>query len=389
MAEKKNYYDILGVSKTASQDEIKSAYRKLARQYHPDLHPNDEACAKKFKEINEANEILSDPEKRKKYDFELDHPEQAGVGGFSGSAGEGGFSGFSGFGDIFGDIFGNDFSQGRAQSSHETKTKGEDITVEIELSFLDAVKGVKKTITFNRREPCASCKGTGAKDGTSYTVCTSCNGTGQKEYRTSAGFFTTVRVGACKDCGGTGKKITVKCPDCAGKGYIRKSCTVTLDIPGGADTGSYIKKRGMGNASINGGECGDLIVIIKVLPHKIFKRKNFDLYVDLPISYMTAVLGGKIMVPGIDKLEELEIPKGTQNGKMLTLRGKGINSKLGTGSIYYIISVEIPTKISAEQERLLRLYGLESDIKQCPKMKEFSDNVNKLYGDNPYKDVKF
>lgn len=384
MAEKKNYYDILGVSKTASQDEIKSAYRKLARQYHPDLHPNDEACATKFKEINEANETLSDPDKRKKYDFELEHPEQAGFGGFGG---DGGFSGFGGFGDIFGDFFGGGF--GGRQSAQSVRTKGEDITVEIELSFLDAVKGIKKSVTFNRREPCASCKGTGAKGGTSYTVCSSCNGTGQKEYRTSAGFFTTVRVGVCNDCGGTGKKITTKCPDCSGKGYIRKSCTVTLDIPGGADTGSYLKKKGMGNASINGGECGDLIVIIKVLPHKIFRRKNFDLYVDLPISYVTAVLGGKIKVPGIDKLEDLEIPKGTQNGKILTLRGKGINSKLGTGSIYYVVSVEIPSKINAEQERLLRLYGLESDLKQCPKMKDFSDNVNKLYGDNPYKDVKF
>ena len=384
MAEKKNYYDILGVSKTASQDEIKSAYRKLARQYHPDLHPNDEACATKFKEINEANETLSDPDKRKKYDFELEHPEQAGFGGFGG---DGGFSGFGGFGDIFGDFFGGGF--GGRQSAQSVRTKGEDITVEIELSFMDAVKGVKKSVTFNRREPCASCKGTGAKGGTSYTVCSSCNGTGQKEYRTSAGFFTTVRVGVCNDCGGTGKKITTKCPDCSGKGYIRKSCTVTLDIPGGADTGSYLKKKGMGNASINGGECGDLIVIIKVLPHKIFRRKNFDLYVDLPISYVTAVLGGKIKVPGIDKLEDLEIPKGTQNGKILTLRGKGINSKLGTGSIYYVVSVEIPSKINAEQERLLRLYGLESDLKQCPKMKDFSDNVNKLYGDNPYKDVKF
>ncbi len=383
MADKKNYYDILGVSKTASSDEIKSAYRKLARQYHPDLHPNDEACATRFKEINEANEILSDPDKRKKYDFELEHPESAGFGGFGGD----GFGGFGGFGDIFGDIFGGGFSSGRTE--RPTKSKGEDITVELELSFMDAVKGVKKSVNYARKEPCSSCKGTGAKDGTAYSVCSSCNGTGQRQYRRSTGFFTQVTYGACSDCNGTGKKITTKCTACSGKGYLKKNTAVELDIPGGADTGSYLKKRGMGNASSNGGECGDLIVVIKVLPHKLFKRKNFDLYVDLPISYATAVLGGKIMAPGVDKLEELEIPKGTQSGKVLCLRGKGINSRLGTGNLYYNVIVETPAKFNSEQERLLRLFALEGDLKQTPKMKDFYDNVNKLYGDDPYKKIKF
>lgn len=383
MADKKNYYDILGVSKTASSDEIKSAYRKLARQYHPDLHPNDEACATKFKEINEANEVLSDPDKRKKYDFELEHPESAGFGGFGGE----GFGGFSGFGDIFGDFFGGGFSSGRAE--RPTKSKGEDITVELELSFMDAVKGVKKSVSYSRREPCSACKGTGAKDGTAYSVCSSCNGTGQRQYRRSTGFFTQVTYGACTDCNGTGKKITTKCTSCSGKGYLKKNTTVELDIPGGADTGSYLKKRGMGHASTNGGECGDLIVVIKVLPHKLFKRKNFDLYVDLPISYATAILGGKIMAPGVDKLEELEIPKGTQSGKVLCLRGKGINSQLGTGNMYYSVIIETPAKINSEQERLLRMFALEGDLKQSPKMKDFYDNVNKLYGDDPYKKIKF
>ena len=380
MAEKKNYYDVLGVDKKATQAEIKEKYRKLARQYHPDLHPNDEQAAAKFKEINEANEVLSDPEKRKKYDFELEHPESAGFGGFGGS----GFSGFGDFSDIFGDMFGF----GRS-AEPQKETKGEDVTVELELSFMDAVKGVRREVTYTRREPCSACKSTGAKDGTAYTVCTSCNGSGQKKYTTSAGFFTQVRVGVCNACGGSGKKITTKCDVCQGKGYQRKSTTVTLDIPGGANTGSYLKKRGMGHASTNGGECGDLIVIIKVLPHKLFKRKDFDLYLEVPVSFVTAALGGKVLVPGVDKLEEIEIPKGTQSGKIITLRGKGINSRLGSGNLICTITVETPLKLTSEQERLLKMYALEGNLKQCEKMKAFSDEVSKSYGDDPYKKIKY
>ncbi len=374
----KNYYEILGVEKNATQAEIKDKYRKLARKYHPDLHPNDEECAKKFKEINEANETLSDPERRKKYDYELEHPESAGFGGFGGS----GFGGFGGFGDIFGDMFGF----GREQSA-PTNTKGEDITVEIELSFLDAVKGVKKEVTYSRREPCSACRGTGAKGGTAYTTCSSCGGTGQKKYTSSAGFFTTVRMGVCNACGGTGKKITTKCEVCSGKGHNRKQTTVMLDIPGGANTGSYLKKRGMGHASSNGGESGDLIVIIKVLPHKLFKRKDFDLYVDVPISFATATLGGKVLVPGVDKMEEIEIPKGTQNGKIITIKNKGVNSRLGVGNIYCNIVIETPSKVTSEQEKLIKRFALEGDLKQCQKMKSYQDEISKLYGENPYKKI--
>ena len=378
----KNYYEILGVSKTATQAEIKDKYRKLARQYHPDLHPNDEECAKKFKEINEANETLSDPDKRKKYDYELEHPEAAGFGGFGGGSG---FSGFGGFGDIFGDIFG--FGGGRTQS--KVNTKGEDIQLEIEISFLDAVKGVRKEVTYSRREPCASCRGNGSKNGTAYSTCTSCNGTGQKQYTVNAGFFQTVRVGECSACKGTGKIIKEKCDTCGGKGYNKKQTTVTLDIPAGANTGNYMTKRRYGNASTNGGEPGDLIVIIKVLPHKLFKRKDFDLYVDVPISYTTAVLGGKVLVPGIDQMEDLEIPKGTLSGKVLTLRGKGIKSKYGNGHLYCNIIVDIPTKLTSEQENLIKKYALESELKNSPKMKSYSDEISKMYGEDPYSKIKY
>lgn len=193
----KNYYEILGVSKTASQDEIKSAYRKLVKQYHPDLHPNDPVCAEKFKEINEANEVLSDEKRRKQYDFELEHPNMGGFGGFSGGGAGGGFSGFGGFEDIFGDIFGS--FGGGSRTRAQAKSQGEDITVEISLSFLDAAKGCTKDITYTRNQPCASCKGTGAKNGTAYKTCEKCGGTGQVQYVNNSGFFRSVSVRACDE----------------------------------------------------------------------------------------------------------------------------------------------------------------------------------------------
>lgn len=376
----KNYYEILGVSKTASQDEIKSAYRKLVKQYHPDLHPNDPACAEKFKEINEANEVLSDEKRRKQYDFELEHPNMGGFGGFSG--GGGGFSGFGGFEDIFGDIFGS--FGGGSRTRAQAKSQGEDITVEISLSFLDAAKGCTKDITYTRNQPCASCKGTGAKNGTAYKTCEKCGGTGQVQYVNNSGFFRSVSVRACDECHGTGKKIIDTCPDCKGKGYVRSTTKVTLNIPAGADTGSYMRKRGYGEASRNGGEAGDLIVVFKVEDSKIFRRKNFDLYVDLPISYKTAALGGKVEVPTIDDTFTYTIPEGTPSGKTFCVRGKGIRGARGSGDLYIVVSVEIPAKLTREQKKLIEELDANLDVKQCEKMKRYKDNLQAMYGRNPY-----
>lgn len=379
----KNYYEILGVSKTASQDEIKSAYRKLVKQYHPDLHPNDPACAEKFKEINEANEVLSDEKRRKQYDFELEHPNMGGFGGFSGGGGAGGgFSGFGGFEDIFGDIFGS--FGGGSRTRAQAKSQGEDITVEISLSFLDAAKGCTKDITYTRNQPCASCKGTGAKNGTAYKTCEKCGGTGQVQYVNNSGFFRSVSVRACDECHGTGKKIIDTCPDCRGKGYVRSTTKVTLNIPAGADTGSYMRKRGYGEASRNGGEAGDLIVVFKVEDSKIFRRKNFDLYVDLPISYKTAALGGKVEVPTIDDTFTYTIPEGTPSGKTFCVRGKGIRGARGSGDLYIVVSVEIPAKLTREQKKLIEELDANLDVKQCEKMKRYKDNLQAMYGRNPY-----
>lgn len=375
----KDYYKILGVSKDATQDDIKKAYRKLARQYHPDLHPGDNAAAEKFKEINEANEVLSDETKRKNYDTFGDANGNPGAG-FGG--GFGGFQDFSGFGDIFGDIFGG-FGGGRRA---QTKTKGEDITIELTISFLDAAKGCKRDISYTRNEPCKSCKGTGAKNGSAYKTCPKCNGTGQIQYTTSNGFFRSVNVRACDECRGTGKKIIDTCTDCKGKGYQKTTTRLTVEIPAGADTGSYIKKNGFGEASTNGGPAGDLIIVMKVEPSKLFKRKNFDLYVEVPISFKIAAMGGKIKVPIVDETIEYTIPEGTGNGKVFYVRGKGIKSSRGTGDLYIVVKVEVPTRLTKAQRKALLEFDEQTEIKQTPLMREFKDNVESMYGENPYED---
>jgi len=376
----KNHYETLGVSKTATQDEIKSAYRKLVKQYHPDLHPNDPKCAEKFKEINEAHEILSDEKKRKQYDFELENPGAGAFGGFGGFGGSGGFGGFE---DIFGDIFG---FGGGSRARKATKTQGQDITIEVTLSFLDAAKGCRREISYNRNETCSSCKGTGAKNGTAYKTCEKCGGSGQVQYVNSNGFFRQVNVRPCDECNGTGKKIIDACPDCKGKGYNKTTTKITLDIPAGADTGSYMTKRGYGEASKDGGPSGDLIVVFKVEDSKIFKRKKFDLYVDVPVSFRTAVLGGKIEVPTIDETITYTIPEGTQSGKIFCIRGKGIKTNRGNGDLYLNIIVEVPTKISRQQRKMLEELDDDIEYKQYDKIKKYKDNIEIMYGKNPYID---
>ena len=375
---KKDYYETLGVSKNATPDEIKKAYRTLVKKYHPDLHPGDSAAAEKFKEINEAHEVLSDEKKRKNYDTFGD--PNGNMGGFGGG-GASGFGGFGGFEDIFGDIFGG---FGGTRSRAQTKTKGEDITIELTLSFLDAAKGCRREVAYNRNETCSDCRGTGAKSGTAYKTCEKCGGTGQIQYTSSNGFFRSVNVRPCDECRGTGKKIIEPCKTCNGKGYNKTSTKITIDTPAGADTGSYIRKAGFGEASKNGGASGDLIIVMKVEPSKIFKRKNFDLYVEVPISFKTAALGGKIQIPLIDDTMEYTIPEGTQSGKVFFVRGKGIRSSRGTGDLYIVVTVEVPTKLNREQKKLFEELESATEIKQCPQMKQYKDNVESMYGKNPY-----
>ncbi len=374
---KKDYYEILGVGKNATPDEIKKAYRAQVKKCHPDLHPGDDAAAEKFKELNEAHEVLSDDKKRKNYDTFGD--PNGNMGGFGGGAS--GFGGFGGFEDIFGDIFGG-FGGGRSRA--QTKTKGEDITIEVSLSFLDAAKGCKREVVYSRNEQCSACRGTGAKEGTAYKTCEKCGGTGQIQYTSSNGFFRSVNVRPCDECRGTGKKIIDSCKTCNGKGYTKTTTKIILDIPAGADTGSYIRKVGFGEASKNGGASGDLIVVMKVEPSKIFKRKNFDIYVEVPISFKTAALGGKVKIPLIDDTIDYTIPEGTQSGKVFFVRGKGIRSSRGTGDLYIVVTVEVPSKLTKEQKKLFEQLEEMTDIKQCSQMKQYKDNVESMYGENPY-----
>lgn len=377
MADKKNYYEILGVDKKATPEEIKSAYRKLAMKYHPDRNQGDEAAAEKFKEINEANETLSDQQKRAAYDYELEHPGMGGAGGFGGFGG----GGFEDISDIFSSIF-SGFGGGARAARSEV---GEDIQREMTLSFMDAAKGCKKTFSYMRNQPCESCKGTGAKNGTAYSTCSRCQGSGIVQQVQQTMFGRSIRQGVCPDCGGTGKKITDKCPDCKGKGSQRKEATVTIEIPAGVDNGSYMKKKGMGQAAPHGGQSGDLIIVFRVEPHKLFVRDQFNLKLDLYVPYKVAALGGVVKVPSIDDTFDFTVPEGTQSGTTFTVRGKGIRSaRGGVGNLIIRVLVEVPTKLSKDQKKELEKWDSHVELKQCERMKKYSDTVEALYGTKPY-----
>jgi len=384
MADKKNYYEILGVDKKATPDEIKSAYRKLAMKYHPDRNQGNAEAAEKFKEINEANETLSDSQKRAAYDYELEHPGMGGFGGFGGG-GAGGFEGsFGGFEDIFSSIFGGGFGGGSTRTTQRTEV-GEDIQKEMTLSFMDAAKGCKKTLTYMRNEPCEACNSTGAKGGTEYSTCSRCQGRGVVQTVQNTMFGRTIRQSPCPDCNGTGKTIKEKCPDCKGKGWQRKETELTFNIPAGVDKNSYLKKRGYGQAAARGGVPGDLIVTFRIEPHKIFVRDEFDLHVELPISFKTAALGGTVKVPTIDDTFDFTIPEGTQSGQVFTIRGKGIKpANRPAGNLILKVFVEVPTKLSREQKKKLEATIDGIELKQYEKMKKYSENVESFYGKKPY-----
>ena len=370
------------MDKKATPEQIKSAYRKLAMKYHPDRNQGDEKAAERFKEINEAHETLSDEQKRAAYDYELEHPGMGGFGGFGG----GGAQGFGGFEDIFSSIFGGSGFGGFGGGARTAQSEvGEDIQREMTLSFMDAAKGCKKTISYMRNEPCSSCRGTGAKNGTEYTTCSRCQGRGVVQQVQNTMFGRTIRQSPCPDCGGSGRTIKERCNDCKGKGYQRKETTVSVDLPAGVDTGSYMRKKGYGQAAQGGGTPGDLIIVFRVEPHKMFVRDKFDLKLDLPISFKTAALGGVVKVPTIDDTFEFTIPEGTQSGQVFTIRGKGIKSaRNGTGNLIIRVIVEVPTKLSKDQKKEIEKLESVVELKQCEKMKRYADNVEALYGEKPY-----
>ncbi len=351
----KSYYDILGVSKTATQDEIKSAYKKLAFKYHPDHNPGDEAAANKFKEINEAYQTLGDADKRAQYDNPA--PNFGGGGGGFGSGGFGGFGGFGGGESIFDNIF-NFFGGGGG----DVRAQGRDISVRVTLSFEEAAFGAQKEVSVNRTEPCSACKGTGAKNGTEFSKCTKCNGSGKVRYvqNTPYGQMASERV--CPTCGGTGKIIKETCSKCGGKAYVRVNTKLKLTFPPLMENGQAVTVRGEGD-KVRNGTPGDLIIGITVTPHKLFTRKNADLYLTYPITVMQALLGDKVKVPALkgDPVA-MTIPEGTQSATTIKLRGAGVDLGKRKGDMYVKLIVDVPQNLTKEQkEKAKELAALFKD----------------------------
>lgn len=364
MAEKRDYYEVLGVSKTASDSEIKSAYRKLAKKYHPDMNPGDKEAEAKFKEASEAYAILSDADKRRQYD-------QFGHAAFDGGAGggAGGFD-FNGFdmGDIFGDIFGDFFGGGgRSRSANNGPMKGQNVRVSVHLTFEEACFGTEKEIELNIKEDCAKCHGTGAKPGTQPETCSKCGGKGQVVFTQQSLFGVVQNVQACPDCHGTGKIIKDRCPDCGGSGYISRRKKISVSIPAGIDNGQSIRIRDKGEPGINGGPRGDLLVQVIVGRHPIFQRQDYDIYSTAPITFAQAALGAEVRIKTIDGDVMYTVKPGTQTDTRVRLRGKGVpttRNKQVRGDHYVTLVVQVPTKMNAEQKELLKAFDQAMDGKK-------------------------
>lgn len=377
----KNYYDILGVNKNASDDEIKKAYRSLAKKYHPDLNPGNAEAAEKLKEVNEAFSVLSDKTKKQNYDtYGNENGPQgfggSGFGGFDGFGGSG-FGGFGDFGDIFSNIFGGAFGGGRSRNRANEKQQGADIQVKMKLSFVEAAFGCKKSINLNRSESCPHCKGTGAKNGTEFTTCSKCGGNGTIRQTQSTPFGQVVSEGVCPDCQGTGKKIKEKCSNCGGAGVTRENRSIEINIPGGIDNEQVLTLRGQGEAGRNGGPSGDMQILIIIEPHKTLKREGYDVYQEVPISFTEALLGAKIKIPGIDETLELVVPECTQNGTILSLKGKGIKilNKNAYGDLFAKIVVEMPKSLDKKEKALVSELADKISKNLYPKKKAFNDKI--------------
>ncbi|HCC03706.1 MAG TPA: molecular chaperone DnaJ [Clostridiales bacterium] len=366
MADKKDYYEILGVSKTASDDELKKAFRKKAKQWHPDANPNNKKEAEaKFKEVNEAYEVLSNPQKRQMYDqFGTADPQQAGFGGGPFGGGNGyysysssDFGDFGDLGDIFSSFFGGGFGGQRSSSRRNNgPRKGEDLNIGIDISFEESFLGVEKEIIVTRQETCSHCNGTGAKKGTNPIKCPTCNGTGNvtSYQNTILGRVQTRRT--CSDCHGTGEIIKEPCENCHGKGTIRKSPKVKIKIPAGINDNQTVVLRGEGNPGVKGGPAGDLYITVRVRKSSIFKRDGNSVYCDIPVTITQATLGAELEIPMVDgSIEKYKIPEATQTGTQFTIRGKGfksINSSM-QGNFIFRVVVQTPKKLTKEQRDLL------------------------------------
>lgn len=381
MSTKRDYYEVLGISKGAEAQEIKKAYRKLAMKYHPDRNPGDEEAEEKFKEINEAYEVLSDDTKRKTYD-QFGHDGLNGQGSFGGQGGFNGqgFGGFEDmFGDIFGDMFGGGFGGGRQR--RRGPQRGADIRQNVTISFEEAAFGKKMSIKLNRSEECDECDGTGAKPGTSKKTCSTCNGTGQVRTVQRTPFGNIASSRPCSTCNGTGEVIESPCSKCHGTGNTRKVKTIEVDIPAGIDDGQMIKLAGQGEVGEKGAPRGDLYIVVNVKSHPLFTRDGNDIYFEMPITFVQATLGDEIEVPTLDGKVKYSVPEGTQTGTVFRLKEKGIPRIRGNsrGDQYVKVVVEIPKKLNDKQKDLLREFAKECGSNVHEKKKTFGQKIEDMF----------
>ena len=393
MAEKRDYYEVLGVDRGADDATIKKAYRQLAKKYHPDMNPGDKEAERKFKEASEAYSVLSDAEKRRQYDQFGHAAFDQGAGGAGG--GFGGFDFNSGdMGDIFGDIFGDFFGGGRKRSSSNNgPMKGANVRASVRISFEEAVFGCEKELELTLKDECKTCHGTGAKPGTNPETCSKCGGKGQVVYTQQSLFGMVRNVQTCPDCHGTGKIVKDKCPDCRGTGYIASRKKIQVTIPAGIDNGQSIRIREKGEPGVNGGPRGDLLVEVNVSRHPIFQRQDMNIYSTAPISFAQAALGGEVRISTVDGDITYQVKPGTQTDTKVTLRGKGVPSlrnKSVRGDHYVTLVVQVPSKLNEEAKRALREFDMASgntlkqkkeqqEKQEKPKKKGFMDKLKEQF----------
>ena len=359
MAEKRDYYEVLGVDKSADDASIKKAYRSLAKKYHPDMNPGDAEAEAKFKEVNEAYDVLSDADKKAKYDQFGHAAFDPSAGGGAGYGGFGGFGDFGDIGDIFGSFFGGGFGGSSARRAN-APSRGEDVSARVSISFEEAVFGVKKDVSFSKIQKCPDCGGNGAAKGTQPQTCTSCGGSGQKRITQRLGGMSFQSTTTCNECRGTGKIIKNPCQNCRGTGYIKINKKLAVSIPAGIDDGERIAIRAQGCDGRNGGGAGDLIITVMVKPHHIFERDGYNLYCEVPITVAEATLGAEIDVPTLEGNQKFTIPEGTQAGTRFTLRQKGVpyvNNSGRRGDIIFTVNIEIPKGLNEKQREKMREFA--------------------------------